>query len=187
MRGSYHHGNLKNALIERGLSYISREGMENFSFRKLSEICDVSMAAPYSHFKSKGDFLDAAEEYVTQALLKNLSSSIQRCTDAEELIIEAGTSYILFSYNNPLYRQLLNRHESLMIQTYPPFLVFKDALYDKITIGDVDASKDKYDEKAIAYWALIEGLSSMSLGDNESRLSEDEIRHILQSVVYRPS
>ena len=64
----YHHGDLRNALIEEGIKMINAGGEEALSLRKLAEKCGVSMAAPYAHFKSKEDMINAIKEYVTESL-----------------------------------------------------------------------------------------------------------------------
>ncbi len=182
MKDSYHHGNLKNALIERGLAYISKEGIDKFSFRKLSEICDVSMAAPYSHFKNKEEYLDAVEEYVTQALVKNMASSVKSCKSAYEVVVESGISYISFSQNNPVYRQLFYRHAHPSIDLYPPFIVFKEALCNKI--GDETLSEDSVYHMAFSYWALIQGLSEIKQSGGTEGLTEEKIKGILKAMKY---
>ena len=48
----YHHGNLKNELIEAGIALINEEGLSGFSLRKVAAKCNVSNAAPYSHFNN---------------------------------------------------------------------------------------------------------------------------------------
>lgn len=49
----YHHGDLRRALIETGINFIKQEGEEALSLRRIAEMCGVSNAAPYAHFKSK--------------------------------------------------------------------------------------------------------------------------------------
>lgn len=49
----YHHGDLRRALIETGINFIKQEGEEALSLRRIAEMCGVSNAALYAHFKSK--------------------------------------------------------------------------------------------------------------------------------------
>ena len=53
MSDKYHHGDIRNALIEEGRKMINSGGEESLSMRKLAEKCGVTMAAPYAHFKNK--------------------------------------------------------------------------------------------------------------------------------------
>ena len=60
----YHHGDLRRALIETGIDFIKQKGEEVLSLRKIAEICGVSNAAPYAHFKSKDEFIAAIQRYI---------------------------------------------------------------------------------------------------------------------------
>lgn len=50
---TYHHGDLKRALIETGIKPVHEEGEKNFSLRRIAAEYGVSSAAPYAHFKNK--------------------------------------------------------------------------------------------------------------------------------------
>lgn len=64
-RDHYHHGALRQALIESGLSEIERVGLENLSLRSIAEQLGVSKTAPFRHFPSKRALLSvlAAEGF----------------------------------------------------------------------------------------------------------------------------
>ena len=64
MSDKYHHGDLRNALIEEGIKMINSSGEQTLSLRKLAEKCGVSMAAPYAHFKNKEEMVNAIKEYL---------------------------------------------------------------------------------------------------------------------------
>ena len=57
MADSYHHGNLREALIDAGIKIINENGEENLSLRKVAAACDVSHAAPYAHFRDKEELI----------------------------------------------------------------------------------------------------------------------------------
>ncbi len=46
MADSYHHGNLRQALIEAGIRIINEKGEDDLSLRKVAAACGVSHAAP---------------------------------------------------------------------------------------------------------------------------------------------
>lgn len=56
-RNSYHHGNLKSALVDAVLSLISEKGPNGFSFAEAARRAGVSPAAPYRHFKDRDDLI----------------------------------------------------------------------------------------------------------------------------------
>lgn len=56
-RKSYHHGNLKSALVDAVLGLISEKGPNGFSFAEAARRAGVSPAAPYRHFKDRDELL----------------------------------------------------------------------------------------------------------------------------------
>ena len=52
-RDSYHHGNLREALIETALRLIAERGPAGFAFAELARAAGVSPAAPYRHFRDR--------------------------------------------------------------------------------------------------------------------------------------
>ena len=73
-RQTYHHKDLRNALIETGIQLVSTEGVNAFSLRKVAAACGVSHAAPYSHFQNKEELLEAMQLFITDKFSKHLKS-----------------------------------------------------------------------------------------------------------------
>ena len=73
----YHHGDLRESLIKTGLKLYNEEGAEKFSLRKVAALCNVSHAAPYKHFKSKEDLINAISEYVFCNFKNSLNEIVQ--------------------------------------------------------------------------------------------------------------
>ena len=53
----YHHGNLKQALVEAALTLIADRGPHGFTMAEASKLADVSAAAPYRHFTGREDLI----------------------------------------------------------------------------------------------------------------------------------
>ena len=64
MSDNYHHGNLRQALIDAGIKIINEKGEDNLSLRKVAALCNVSHAAPYAHFKDKDELIEAIKSSV---------------------------------------------------------------------------------------------------------------------------
>ena len=62
MKDNYHHGDLRNALIEAGLKIINVSGKDSLSLRKVASACGVSHAAPYAHFSDKESLMEAIKQ-----------------------------------------------------------------------------------------------------------------------------
>lgn len=53
----YHHGNLKQALVEAGLKLIAEKGPQGFTMSEAAKLADVSAAAPYRHFAGREELI----------------------------------------------------------------------------------------------------------------------------------
>jgi AcrR family transcriptional regulator len=57
-KGSYHHGELREALIAAARQLVVERGAENFSLADACRVAGVSTAAPYRHFRDKDEILE---------------------------------------------------------------------------------------------------------------------------------
>lgn len=72
-KAPYHHGDLRNALVEAGLGLIEHVGAETFSLREVAREVGVSANAAYRHFEDKGALLMA----IAVSGFERLSSGMQ--------------------------------------------------------------------------------------------------------------
>ena len=56
----YHHGNLKQALVNATLKLVEEKGPNGFTMAEAAKLAGVSNAAPYRHFRSKEELLGEA-------------------------------------------------------------------------------------------------------------------------------
>ena len=182
---AYHHGNLKEELIEKGLEYIAKYGTENLSMRKLADSVGVSPAAPYAHYKNKEAFLSAVRDYITDQFYSTLKEASDHCTEPSRVLLELGKSYVLFFYKNPLYCRFLFSIDNIDIENYPPFVLFKSTAENVL--------KSKYGQeseacfiyaKVIALWSLVHGLSTAVTikGVVNTDHLDEEVERILVSI-----
>ena len=59
LRDTYHHGNLRKALVDAALEILQREGANALTLRGAARAAGVSQAAPYRHFADKEELLAA--------------------------------------------------------------------------------------------------------------------------------
>ena len=105
---SYHHGDLKAALISTGLKLLDQEGYEGFSLRKVAKACNVSQTAPYRHFKNKEELIAAITAEALQAFYDALEQAVTQYQEQpKQQLVEMGVAYIKFFVENPEYLRLL--------------------------------------------------------------------------------
>lgn len=188
----YHHGDLRNALIEAGIKLINIEGEKQFSLRKVSKLCGVSQAAPYSHFKDKGDLLKAMQEHVTNQFMEVLEEAANCYPNRndERAICQMGVSYVMFFVNNPQYFHFLFSQPCMEInlsldeneiKSYPPFEILKRTAFN--VVEESGMSKEKMEEKIISLWAMVHGLASIATmkGVHYNKDWETKIKNIMWS------
>ena len=76
---SYHHGNLRAALLESAIAVIGEKGVEGISLREIAKDLGVSHAAPTRHFKNKSDLLAAIVRDAYQELTSVILEEADRC------------------------------------------------------------------------------------------------------------
>ncbi len=98
----YHHGNLREALVDAALGLISERGAEAVTLAEVARIAGVSTAAPYRHFADR----DALMVEVGKRGFSRFAETLQAATppgDAAPLdVLQAiGRAYIQFARSEP--------------------------------------------------------------------------------------
>ena len=57
MKRGYHHGNLRQALVDAALDLIAEQGPNGFSLSEAAKVADVTPAAVYRHFAGRDDLI----------------------------------------------------------------------------------------------------------------------------------
>lgn len=181
---NYHHGDLKNALIEAGIKIVGNEGMKALSLRKVAATCGVSHAAPYNHFKTKEELLEAMQQHITNQFAEQLQETLENHTGQTDVLIELGCAYLRFFITNPHYYSFIFGQvgiscdfDSLENNSYPPFNIFKKAAIDRFRSSDKPESE--YMKSILAMWSVAHGFTGFATmntikysGDWENLLSE---------------
>src|ERR1041384_2123739 len=99
---SYHHGDLRRALLEHAGRLLDAHGAEQVSLRDLAKHARVSPAAPYRHFASKDALLAAlAEEGFVELESKMLTAAAQSPTDARRQLSAVARAYLDLAARRP--------------------------------------------------------------------------------------
>ena len=171
MADKYHHGNLRQTLIDSGIKIINESGEDNLSLRKVAAACNVSHAAPYAHFKDKDELLEAMKKNVTDRFTEELQNAVSNGRNAEESIILMGKSYISFFGKNPDYFTFLFgkmnicahlRMDKLYEEDYPPFLILRKLYTDYLKENKLKQTEEEQEIGIIKNWALVHGLASIA-------------------------
>ncbi len=107
----YHHGNLRQALLDSSLAILRSEGIEALSLRRLAEHAGVSRGAPYHHFRDKQALLAAIGELGFAELNKLLQTLVEdEQQPLRERLHQAVLGYLEFATQQPeLYALMFGR------------------------------------------------------------------------------
>lgn len=103
-RRSYHHGNLRAALIDAALALIGEKGALGFTIAEAARRAGVSAAAPYRHFKDREDLLAATAEAGFERFAERLEAAWREAGADPLRGVEAmGRAYLAFAREEPAY------------------------------------------------------------------------------------
>lgn len=189
-KSAYHHGSLRQALIEAGIHIIGAEGTDALSLRRVATACGVSQAAPYAHFKDKGALVDGIKDHVTQELMETLSSSLDG-TDPldDDTLLDLGTAYVGFFIDHPSYFRFLFQTPYLRIrvslegsdENFPPYELFRSFYLG--LLRKWGTPEEAMLPCLVSAWGIVQGVAMLATSENIDYPGnwKDDLRAILSN------
>jgi AcrR family transcriptional regulator len=97
----YHHGNLREVLLESALRLIAEMGPAGFTLRELARRAGVSHNAPYRHFRDRHDLMAAVSTQGYRELTHAMRRAAADHADPLERLKQAGLAYVTFALRRP--------------------------------------------------------------------------------------
>lgn len=175
----YHHGNLKQALIDSALDIIHHQGLESLSLRKLAASIGVNQTALYSHFKNKNELLIELTRRGYVDLANRMKKLADQNLPSDAVLLELAHSYIEFAQNDPeIFKLMFSPSFSLLHQDNPElwttseqsFQIFEQII-EKYLHEKGSSSSLKL--ASLAAWSFMHGFCHLIIGD---RLSDDTLQ-----------
>lgn len=166
----YHHGQLREALIESAQQLLHTEGIEALSLRTLAKSAGVTQAAPYSHFRDKDDLLATVAEAGFQRLALQMAEDATGLKDTSTRVRALMTSYIRFACDNKALFRLMFGREVADMKKYPTLAMTAGKSYSLISAALAKREGDTEDTPilSVAVWSLCHGLTTLLLEDRIS-------------------
>lgn len=102
---TYHHGDLRSALVSAGRAILARDGLAALSLRACAREAGVSHAAPQHHFRNVAELLSAIAASGFDDFVLALETGSKDASNPRETLIAMGKAYVQFSERDPaLYR-----------------------------------------------------------------------------------
>lgn len=193
----YHHGDLRQALIDTGIE-LAREGGPNaIVLREAARRLGVSRTAAYRHFANYDELVGAVKRraltelgLAIQEKLDLLRSTGDGARDASRRLVAIGECYLEFAFREPgLFRVAFgHRGHALGVENDPsadsasrPFDMLARALDGLVEVGLLSGEDRKYAE--IPAWAAVHGLAMLCLDGPLSDVPERERQRFVERTL----
>ena len=165
---SYHHGSLREALIEAGIASLEGADGKDVSLRALAREVGVSPTAVYRHFPDKQALMVALAQEGLSLLAAQQRAAADKVGGGIEGFTETGRAYVRFALSHPaLFRLIFTQGEPLELGDIPD-----DASALLITKTRSLSSDPKQAEvMALQAWSIAHGIAMLML---DGRIPADD-------------
>jgi AcrR family transcriptional regulator len=172
----YHHGNLKEALVQAALRLIAEKGAAGFTFVEAARAAGVSPAAPYRHYRDRdalmADVAARGFEAFEAALRKAWDGGRPNAFTAMERV---GQAYLAFARAEPAFYTAMFDTQ-LPADSTPElrqagdraFAVLREAA-ERLVEGAPVGRRPPALMVALHLWSLAHGIASLFSGPDPAR------------------
>jgi AcrR family transcriptional regulator len=202
-RRGYHHGNLREALIDAALDLIAEKGPAGFTFAEAARHAGVSPAAPYRHFRDRDALMaDVARRGFERFEQQLAAAWDEGRPDLRTAFDRLGRAYLAFARGEPAYFSAmfesglsLAEYRELCDAGDRAFAVLRGAC-EALVAGTPAGRRPPPLMMALHIWALSHGIASLfARGDAARRplpmtpeeLLEAGVLLYLEGLGVRPS
>ena len=165
----YHHGNLRNAVIDTAMAMLHEGKNWQFTLREVARRAGVSHAAPYRHFPDKAALLSEMTLLGFDRLREALTTARpSRPQSIRDEFLTVARAYVQFGTANPaLYRLMFGGDEgkSADVHLNERAVAAFGVLLELLEQGQAEGVLRKREVRgqAAAGWALMHGITMLSI------------------------
>jgi AcrR family transcriptional regulator len=175
-RRGYHHGNLREALIDAALELIAAKGPAGFTIAEAARLAGVSPAAPYRHFRDAEALLAEVAVRGFERLEEALTKAWANGTPSPSRAFEAlGRAYLTFARDEPAYYAAMfeahvapDSHPGLQVAGDRAFGVLREAA-ERLGAGLPRERRPPALMVALHVWAMSHGVASLFVRAGNAR------------------
>ncbi|HUN44612.1 MAG TPA: TetR/AcrR family transcriptional regulator [Acetobacteraceae bacterium] len=175
-RRGYHHGNLREALVEAAVALIAEKGPDGFTIAEAARLAGVSPAAPYRHFRDAQALLAEVALRGFDRFAASLSGAWNNGRPDPLRAFEAiGRAYLAFARNEPAFYAAMFEAR-LVFDDHPPLLAAGDRAFGVVReAADRLAASLQREQRppslmmALHVWALAHGIAALFVRGGPSR------------------
>lgn len=173
--GSFHHGDLRWALLQAASRLLEREGALGVGLRAAARLAGVSQTAPYRHFADRESILAALAEQGLRELGDRMAEAARSQPDPVSALRAIAETYVVSAAEHPHLFRLMFGPEVADKERYP---AVRDAgmrayqlLVDTIAAAQRAGAvrPGEREEIALGHWSMVHGVASLIV---DGRLEE---------------
>jgi AcrR family transcriptional regulator len=182
---AYHHGNLRQALIQAALGLIDASGSSSFTLRELARAAGVTHAALYRHFATKDALLAEVAAEGFRGLLASVQAAAEEAgRDPLARLKRSSVGYVRFAIKCPAhFRVMFGPLEALAdgaglasaLEFAFEFLLGLIRACQEA--GQIDPGDPK--EIALCTWATVHGLATLLVNGRLEIDGAGEIENVI--------
>lgn len=179
---SYHHGNLREALVAAGLEALTLKESDEISMREVARNVGVSATSVYRHFPDKQAFVEALCAEGSQMLATAQRKAIASAGSGPEGFDASGLAYVRFALANSALFRLMSKArptEAGLGGGEDPAM--QELLSNVATLLPKDATARQRQVRALHAWSVVHGIAMLVL---EGRLPADE--ELIRAIIRTP-
>jgi AcrR family transcriptional regulator len=180
-RSRYHHGDLREALIDAGMDLLAERSVDELSLREIARRVGVSATAVYRHFPDKQALVFAMCKRGAEALGEAQVNAMEAAGGGTAGFDATGQAYIRFALDNPaLFRMMMTTRPSAEYLEMDISVVnhamqlLRENVAKMLPEGSSEAARQM---AAIHAWSLVHGMAMLML-DGQIPADEAIIRSI---------
>lgn len=165
----YHHGNLKEALLQAALGLIAEKGAAGFTFADAARSAGVSPAAPYRHFRDRDDLLASIAQRGFEQFESVLTTAWDDGRpDTVSAFERVGRAYLAFARDEPAYYSAMfesgipvDLNPTLMAASERAFGIIRAAAERLAALTPPGVARPPALMMALHIWSMAHGIASL--------------------------
>jgi len=188
----YHHGNLKEALLQAALDLIAQKGAAGFTFADAARMAGVSPAAPYRHFRDRDELLSSIAQRGFEQFEARLTAAWDDGRpDTVSAFERVGKAYLAFAREAPAYYSAMfesglavDVSPALMAASERAFAVIRAAAERLAALAPPGTPRPPALMMALHIWSMSHGVASLfARGDAARRKLPMTAEDLLEAEV----
>ena len=106
-RSGYHHGNVKEALVDAAMQFIEANDTERLSLRQLAKEVGITPSAIYNHFSDKNALMLAVKLRLYEEIDQYFAAHCLPSADPEQYLLDTCLAYYHFAQEYPARFRIL--------------------------------------------------------------------------------